>query len=258
MSLVNIVEPIYTQIKDLSTLVSNQSILGIADSITAGTHTLGGANQLMFLKIGNTNDALNVVSTSASDTAGVGGGAAGSGARTIAVEGLYCDTADGNRYKKRISTYTMAGTAAGSLLTGVNSFAIVNKISVLTTGSVNVNVGSISAKISTAVCCVLKPNEGVSKVLLYGVQHGKSLLVKSLHISSYCQTAANIIIEEQDLATGKRTLITKLFLAVNTSHIDYPLNHKVVAGKYITANITNLETPTGTNHICAKLEAIET
>ena len=238
MSLLNIVEPIYTQIKDLSTLVSNQSILGIADSITAGTHTLGGANQLMFLKIGNTNDGLDVISTSASDTSN------GSGARTIAVEGLYCDTADGNRYKKRRATYTMAGTSAGSLLTGVNSFAIVNKISVLTTGSVNVNVGSISAKISTAVCCVLKPNEGVSKVLLYGVQHGKSLLIKSLHISSYCQTAANIEIEEQDLATGKRTLITKLFLAVNTSHI--------------TANITNLETPTGTNHICAKLEAIET
>tara|TARA_R110002153_G_scaffold16627_4_gene58642 strand:+ start:3364 stop:4122 length:759 start_codon:yes stop_codon:yes gene_type:complete len=252
MSLLNIVEPIYTQIKDLSTLVSNQSILGIADSITAGTHTLGGANQLMFLKIGNTNDGLDVISTSASDTSN------GSGARTIAVEGLYCDTADGNRYKKRRATYTMAGTSAGSLLTGVNSFAIVNKISVLTTGSVNVNVGSISAKISTAVCCVLKPNEGVSKVLLYGVQHGKSLLIKSLHISSYCQTAANIEIEEQDLATGKRTLITKLFLAVNTSHIDYPLNHKVNAGSYITANITNLETPTGTNHICAKLEAIET
>ena len=252
MSLLNIVEPIYTQIKDLSTLVSNQSILGIADSITAGTHTLGGANQLMFLKIGNTNDGLDVISTSASDTSN------GSGARTIAVEGLYCDTADGNRYKKRRATYTMAGTSAGSLLSGVNSFAIVNKISVLTTGSVNVNVGSISAKISTAVCCVLKPNEGVSKVLLYGVQHGKSLLIKSLHISSYCQTAANIEIEEQDLATGKRTLITKLFLAVNTSHIDYPLNHKVNAGSYITANITNLETPTGTNHICAKLEAIET
>ena len=252
MSLVNIVEPIYTQIKDLSTLVSNQSILGIADSITAGTHTLGGANQLLFIKLLNTNDGLDVISTSASDTHN------GSGARTIAVEGLYCDTADGNRYKKRISTYTMAGTAAGSLLTGVNSFAIVHKISVLTTGSVNVNVGSISAKIASAVCCVLKPNEGVSKVLTYGVQHGKSLLIKSLHISSYCQTAANIEIEEQDLATGKRTLITKLFLATSTSHIDYPLNHKVVAGKYITANITNLETPTGTNHICAKLEAIET
>ena len=252
MSLLNIVEPIYTQIKDLSTLVSNQSILGIADSITAGTHTLGGANQLMFLKIGNTNDGLDVISTSASDTSN------GSGARTIAVEGLYCDTADGNRYKKRTSIYTLAGTSAGSLTSGVNSFAIVHKISVLTAGSGNVNAGTISAKIAANTCCVLKPNEGESKVLTHAVPHLKNLLVKALHISSYCQTAASIRVEEQDLATGRKKLITKLFLAVNTSHIDYPLNHKVNAGSYITANITNLETPTGTNHICAKLEAIET
>ena len=255
MSLLNIVEPIYTQIKDRAVIVDNRNIIGIDDAITAGTFTLGGANQLMFLKLGNTNDALAITSTSAVDTAASGGG---TGARTISVEGLYCDTADGNRYKSRLSTFTMAGTSAGSLLSGVNSFAIVHKISVLTTGSANVNVGSINAKISTSVCCVLKPNEGVSKILTHGVPYGKMLLVKSLHISSYCQTAASLRIEEQDLATGKKKLLTKMFLAVNTSHIDYPLNHKVPGGSYITATITNLETPTGTNHICAKLEAIET
>jgi len=252
MSLLNIVEPIYTQIKDRATIVQNKNIVGIADSITAGTHTLGGANQLLFVKLLDTQDGLDIISTSASDTSN------GSGARTIAVEGLYCDSADGNKYKKRVSTYTMAGTSAGSLLTGVNSFSVVHKITVLTAGTTFVNVGSISAKIASAVCCVLKPNEGESKVLIHGVPHGKDLLVKAIHISSYCQTAANILVEEQDLSTGKKKLITKLFLAVNTSHIDYPLNHKVPAGSYITANITNLETPTGTNHICGKLEAVET
>ena len=250
MSLLNIVEPIYTQIKDKATIVQNKNIVGIDDAITAGTNTLGGGNQLLFIKLLNTGDDL--ISTSAADTAN------GTGARTVSVEGLFCDTADSNRYKKRISTYTMAGTSAGSLLSGVNTFAVVHKITVLTAGSGNVNAGTISAKIASSVCCVLKPNEGVSKVLTHGVPYGKELLVKALHISSYCQTAASIRVEEQDLATGRKKLITKLFLAVNTSHIDYPLNHKVNAGSYITANITNLETPTGTNHICAKLEAIET
>ena len=252
MSLLNIVEPIYTQIKDRATIVQNKNIVGIDDAITAGTHTLGGDNQMLFIKLLHTQDGLDVISTSAADTA------SGTGARTIAVEGLYCDTADGNKYKKRISTYTMAGTSAGSLLTGVNEFSIVHKISVLTAGSANVNAGSISAKIASSVCCVLKPNEGESKVLTHGVQHGKELLVKALHVSAMGQTAANIQIEEQELGTGRKKIITKLFIGANTSHIDYPLNHKVPAGSYITANIINLETPTGTNHICGKLEAVET
>jgi len=255
MSLLNIVEPIYTQIKDRATIVSNKNILGIDDAITAGTHTLGGANQIMFLKLGHTNDGIDVISTSAADTAASGGG---TGARTILVEGLYCDTADGNKYKKRISKYSMAGTSNGSLLSGVNSFSIIYKISVSTVGSANVNVGSISCKISSSVLCVLKPSEGESKILTHAVAYGKELLVKSLHISSYCQTAASLRIEEQDLSTGRKKLITKLFLAVNTSHIDYPLNHKVGAGSYITGTITNLESPTGTNHICVKFESIET
>ena len=252
MSLLNIVEPIYTQIKDRATIVQNKNIVGIDDTITAGTFTLGFGGVATFIKFGNTEDGLDVISTSAADTA------TGTGARTIAVEGLFCDTADSNRYKKRTSIYTLAGTSAGSLTSGVNSFAIVHKISVLTAGSGNVNAGTISAKIAANTCCVLKPNEGESKVLTHAVPHLKNLLVKALHISSYCQTAASIRVEEQDLATGRKKLITKLFLATSTSHIDYPLNHKVVAGKYITANITNLETPTGTNHICAKLEAVET
>ena len=252
MSLVNIVEPIYTQIKDRSTLVENKTIVGIDDAITAGTFTLGGANQMLFLQLGNGNVAISITSTSALDTA------AGTGARTIAVEGLYCDTSDGNRYKKRISTFTMAGTSAGSLLSGTNSFAMIYKMNVLTAGSANVNAGSISSKLNTSVLCVLKPNEGESKILTHGVPHGKSLLVKSLHISSYCQTAATLRIEEQDLSTGRKKLLTKMFLAVNTSHIDYPLNHKVPAGSYITGTITNLETPTGTNHISAKFVSIET
>lgn len=252
MSLLNVVEPVYTQIRNQSAFVNNKSILGIDDTITAGTHTLGGANQLLFLKLGHTNDGIDVISTSASDTG------AGTGVRTIAVEGLYCDTADGNRYKKRISKYTMAGTSNGSLLSGVNSFAIIHKISVITAGSANVNVGSISCKIGSSVLCVMKPNEGISKVLTYGVEFGKLLLVKSLHVSSYCQTASTLRIEEQDLSTGKKTLITKIFLSTSTNHIDYPLNHKVSAGHYITGTITNLETPTGTNHICVKFESIET
>ncbi len=252
MSLLNIVEPIYTQIKDKATIVQNKNILGIDDAITAGTNTLGGGNQLLFIKLLNTGDGLDLISTSADDTA------AGTGARTVSVEGLFCDTADSNRYKKRVSTYTMAGTSAGSLLSGVNTFAVVHKISVLTAGSGNVNAGTISAKIASSVCCVLKPNEGVSKVLTHGVPYGKELLVKALHISSYCQTASTLRVEEQDLATGRKQLLTKLFLATSTNHIDYPLNHKVPAGSFITATITNLETPTGTNHICAKLEAIET
>ena len=41
MSLLNIVEPIYTQIKDRATIVQNKNIVGIDDTITAGTFTLG-------------------------------------------------------------------------------------------------------------------------------------------------------------------------------------------------------------------------
>ncbi len=260
MSLKEIVEPVYTQIFDRSARVNNTIVRAIDEQATAGTFTLGSAGNLNSFKIGDgagANTALDLVSTSALDVRDTG-----TGARQVRVDGLFADTADSNKRKPQFCVFNMNGTTivntGSGIFSGTNLFCAVNKISVISSGNTYCNQGSITAKATGAatVFGILQPKHFSSKSLFYATSHTEQLLIKDLHISSSMATACSIELFEQDLDSGLKELIGKIFVGNVHSDINHPLNFKVGKTKVFYATITNLETVIGTNHISANISAI--
>ena len=261
MSLKEIVEPIYTQIEDRSARVDNQIIRAIDDTIVAGTFTLGGSGNLIAFKIGDgagANTALDIVSTSTADVRNNG-----NGARTIRVDGLFADTNDGNKRKPRFCIFNMNGTTVvntgSGIASGTNLFCAVNKITVLSTGAAYCNAGDITAKATGAstVFGILQSTHFSSKVMFLATAHNQQLLIKDIHISSSLATAGSIEIFEQDLDTGLKEMLGKVFVGNNHSDILHPLNYRVGKQKAFYITITNLESVIGSNHIAANVSAIK-
>lgn len=115
--------------------VSNVNIIGYNPSVstTASTVWSGGATSYVQLTSGT---ALEAVSASANDTA------AGTGARTIRVEGLLGTS--GSEYTPFSETVTLAG-ATPVALTNTNVIAV-NRTTVVTAGSGLVNAGKIDIR----------------------------------------------------------------------------------------------------------------
>tara|TARA_R110000751_G_scaffold160621_1_gene266262 strand:- start:661 stop:1449 length:789 start_codon:yes stop_codon:yes gene_type:complete len=260
MSLKEIVEPIYTQIFDRSARVENKVITAIDDVAAAGTFTLGSNGNLLSFKISDgagANTALDIVSTSTADVK-----SSGAGARQVVVDGLFYDAADGNKRKPRNCVYNMNGTTivntGDGIASGTNLFCAVNKITVYSSGGSYCNTGDITAKATgtSTVFGILQATHYSSKCLHYATHHNEQLLVKNIHISSSMATACSIELFEQDLESGLKNMITKIFVGSSHSDILIPLNFKVGKQKVFYATIINLETVIGTNHIAANISAI--
>jgi len=260
MSLKEIVEPIYTQIQDNSARVNNNMIRAIDDAAAAGTFTLGASSNLLAFKIGDgagANTALDIVSTSATDLRDTG-----NGARQVRVEGLVADTSDGNKRKPQACVFNMNGTTivntGSGIESGTNLFCAVNKITVVAAGSTLTNAGDITAKqtSTSTVYGILQANHFSSKCMFLATTHKEELLVKSLHISSNMATACSVELFEQDLDTGLKNLLTKVFCGNTHNDMKHPLNIKIGKQKAFYATITNLEAIIGTNHISANVSAL--
>jgi len=260
MSLKEIVEPIYTQIFDRSARVSNTVIRAIDDTATAGTFTLGSAGNLNSFKISDgagANTAVDVKSTSALDVRDTG-----TGARQVKVEGLFADTSDSNKRKPQTCVFNMNGTTivntGSGIASGTNLFCAVNKITVFSSGNTYCNQGDISVKqtSTSTVYGILQAKHFSSKSMFYATAHDEQLLIKDIHISSSMATACSIELFEQDLESGLKEMIGKIFVGSAHSDINHPLNYKVGKTKVFYATITNLEAVIGTNHIAANISAI--
>jgi len=260
MSLKEIVEPIYTQIEDRSARVSNTVIRAIDDTAVAGTFTLGSSGNLNVFKISDgsgANTALDVKSTSALDVRDTG-----TGARQVKVEGLVSDTSDSNKRKPQTCVFNMNGTTivntGSGIASGTNLFCAVNKITVFSSGNTFTNQGDISVKqtSTSTVYNILQAKHFSSKSMFYATAHNEQLLIKDIHISSSLATACSIELFEQDLESGHKEMIGKLFVGSNHSDINHPLNYKIGKTKVFFAEITNLEAIIGTNHIAANVSAI--
>ena len=260
MSLKEIVEPIYTQIEDRSARVSNTVIRAIDDTAVAGTFTLGSSGNLNVFKISDgsgANTALDVKSTSALDVRDTG-----TGARQVKVEGLVSDTSDSNKRKPQTCVFNMNGTTivntGSGIASGTNLFCAVNKITVFSSGNTFTNQGDISVKqtSTSTVYNILQAKHFSSKSMFYATAHNEQLLIKDIHISSSLATACSIELFEQDLESGHKEMIGKLFVGSNHSDINHPLNYKIGKTKVFFAEITNLEAIIGSNHIAANVSAI--
>ena len=260
MSLKEIVEPIYTQIEDKSARVNNTIIRAVDDAAAVGTFTLGASGKLIAFKISDgagANTALDIVSTSTADVRDTG-----AGARQIRVEGLVADTSDGNKRKYQVCVFNMNGTTivntGSGISTGTNLFCAVNKITVYSSGAGYTNAGDITAKVTgtSTVFGILQSTHFTSKCLFLATNHKEELLVKALHISSHMATACSVELFEQDLNTGYKEMITKIFVGSSHSDMNHPLNIKIGKQKAFYATITNLESLIGSNHISANISAL--
>jgi len=122
-------------------------------------------------------ELLDVVSTSTDDAA------AGTGARTITIEGL-----DAN-FLEIVEIVTMNGTTP---VPTVAAFLRVNKAFVSTAGSTKSNVGTLTADNTTSsnVLINMRPTDGISMSSIFTVPAGKRLLVTSFFASIGSTAAA--------------------------------------------------------------------
>lgn len=257
MSLLQSTESVYSQIEDKSVFYTNQTIKGIEDQLAVGSFALGSINRQIHYGF-NTNVVLSVSSTSANDAEG-----APQGAKSILVRGLFCDTADSNRYKVRQTTFPLLGAVAQTTpISGTNSFAVINSIEVITVGTSQTNQGVINvvANGTTDLYGCIQVGQTKSNVFSHAVGYNQSLLVKEIHISSMCHTACVLEIFEQNLNSGLKTLISKIHMNSISGHINQPLNHKVPTegANVLYANLTNLEPILAgdTNHICCNITSL--
>lgn len=136
-----------------------------------GGHT--GSESLVW--VAPTADAIhNFTSSDPADTAN------GGGARTISVSGLTdWDTAQISE------TITMAGT---STVASVNSYVIIHRMSVLTSGSTDINVGTITATAtapsSTTVTALIRPSQGQTQMAIYGIPSTQTAFVGRFYASA--------------------------------------------------------------------------
>jgi len=255
MSLKEICEQIYVQIEDKSSRVINRMLRGIDDVVVNGTKTLGGGGNQVSFKIDATNVVLDVVSSSGVDTV------LGTGARKVKVQGLFVDSSDGNKIKTRTCVYNMDGVTPATVSSGTNSFCVVNSMEIVESqvGSLRWNAGDISAYMTgtTVHFGIIQATKWSSKVLLRATATDSEFLLKELHISAQTQTGCSLSLFQQDLITGGKELITKLYLGNSHGDLTHPLNHKVPQHTGIYVEIANVETVVGTNHISANISCIE-
>ena len=129
-----------------------------------------------------TATTMTVVSSSTSDTT------AGTGARTVSIAGL-----DSN-YAEISETVTLNGTTA---VTTTKSYLRIQRMTVVTAGSTESNVGTISISNANPQGTI-QPNAGQSSFSMYTVPAGKVAYLHALHLSSSKST------------DGKFTLRTRL------------------------------------------------
>ena len=254
MSLINSAEAIYTQISNKNLGQKNFVIRGTNDSIATGSLTAGGGNNLIKFKTNQSNSNISIVSTSTDDSS------AGTGARTLRINGIYIDTADDNRMKHKSTIWALNGTTPVSdPTTGTNGFVAVNSMEVITAGTHLVgNLGEITAEFSVGeLVNLIRTGAGQSHTAIYAVRKGKDLLVKEINITTMLQTACVISIYVANLDNGTRVIIDKIPVKDNES-INHQLNLLVEEHHIIYAIVKPLEPVIGSNHLSINMSAVET
>lgn len=125
---------------------------------------------------------------SSSDTDGKTGAPTAAGARTVQVTGLTTwGTAESSE------TVTLDGTTSVST---ANSYVIIHRMKVLTAGTTNINVGTITATAATdgTITAAIRPSQGQTAMAIYGVPSTQTFYMTEVEasINNTAQTRVDI------------------------------------------------------------------
>lgn len=166
--------------------------------------------------------ALEIVSSSANDAA------AGTGARTVAVQGL-----DAN-FNQIQETVTLNGTSAVAL---ANSYLRVNNVQVASAGSGNVNAGTVTLRLAGAGAsqAVMSAGVGYAKQAIYTVPTGFTLLVTDLFFAvGGVATTVNVTFSFTRISASGLILTTNEYPTIPFT----PTQRQVASGTLVASQTT--------------------
>ncbi|RQQ54292.1 hypothetical protein [Burkholderia stagnalis] len=166
--------------------------------------------------------ALEIVSSSANDAA------AGTGARTVVVQGL-----DAN-FNQIQETVTLNGTSAVAL---ANSYLRVNGVQVASAGSGNVNAGTVTLRLTGAGAsqAVMSAGVGYAKQAIYTVPAGFTLLVTDLFFAvGGVATTVNVTFSFTRISSSGLILTTNEYPTIPFT----PTQRQVASGTLVASQTT--------------------
>lgn len=154
-----------------------------------------------------TASAVSVISSSADDAA------AGSGARTLEIQGLDAS------YNLQTSTVTLNGTAA--VTTGSDTYLRVFRMRVLTAGTGETNVGNITASIGGSDIAQIKANAGQTLMGVYTVPAGHNVYLTKFQFSLSKNQEAQVQLRTKAVDNGAWQVKGQFGTFANTVEYEY-------------------------------------
>tara|TARA_A100001391_G_scaffold181631_2_gene147678 strand:- start:1248 stop:2060 length:813 start_codon:yes stop_codon:yes gene_type:complete len=231
--------------------LTNTEIEGVSSSLSSGVEKCVWNEDSPFSYTTNSNETnLHIVSTSALDTS------AGTGARTILVEGLtHAVVSSVDEYQVVSETITLNGTTNVNL---VNNYYRVLKLSTATAGSTGLNQGNIKVfdPASSSVFATMAGGDNVSNQAVLAPHTGNDMLLEKLHIMGHFETPVELKVNIYSESSGLQRTIYKFFMSSNGTEFNVNVRKKLVAGDTLWVSINPLATVAGShNRVAVLLEA---
>ena len=217
--------------------IQNLHIQGIKDSIQTGRLDVISPKNGNIIGL-TPNQALEIISTSIHDDVN------GLAAKKVKIHGLQLD---GGLYKEKTETVNMNGTSTRSL---IHTYAHVNKIEVIESGSYRNNQGDITLRLlgGSDYHNFIKTGDCESKIAWYQLPYNKDYLIEKLHISSYSQHVAEIIVRIFSNNSTKNTIKIYTRFNVYDTDITIPMNLRLKGSEGEAIQILVQETETITTN----------
>jgi hypothetical protein len=221
--------------------MQNNMVECISDTLAAGQEEKCFWNEnAAFSYSANANtSSLLIVSSSTSDTVG------GVGAQTVKITGLqYYLNGSTHEYLEHTQTVNMNGTTDVS----IDDYYRILKIQTATAGANLMNQGNIKVYDGTFIFGCMGAGQNHSNMLVVSPKTNHNMLVKTLSVSSYYQSAVELKIIVYSEVTGLEKVMYKFFMNSSSPSVNFDLDLKLVAGDTLWGIINPLETKTGTFH----------
>ncbi len=232
--------------------LTNKEVEGVSSSMTTGVEKCVWNEDAAFSYTTNSNESnLHIVSTSALDTS------AGTGARTVLVEGLKHALVSGvHEYNVASETVTLNGTSNVSLS---DSYYRILNVSVATAGSTGLNQGNIKVfDPAGGTFGAIAGGDNVSNQAVISPSSTNDILLEKIHVMGHFETPVELKVNIYEESTGLQKTIYKFFMSSNGNEFSINVRKKLVAGDTLWVSAKPLAAVTGLhNRVSVLLEGTE-